>query len=156
MNEKYKNSLYLEDFHAGDVFITPEHKVTEEEVMEFCVMTGDMHPNHTDEEYMKHTQFGTRIAHGMLGMSLAHGLMCSMKYYEDSVISVVAVENWAFRAPVFLNDTVHTRAEVLETRESRSKPDRGILKMRYTLLTQSGVEAQQGDFVFIIKKRPQE
>ena len=67
-------SKYLDEYVLGEHFVSAARTVTECDVVNFACMTGDMHPNHTDAEVMKHSQFGQRIAHGLLGISWAdHG-----------------------------------------------------------------------------------
>ena len=65
-------SKYLDEYVLGEHFVSAARTVTECDVVNFACMTGDMHPNHTDAEVMKHSQFGQRIAHGLLGISWAH------------------------------------------------------------------------------------
>ena len=63
---------YYEDFSIGDEFTSPGRTVTETDVSVFAGLSGDYNPLHTDEEFAKETIFGTRIAHGLLGLSMVN------------------------------------------------------------------------------------
>ena len=77
-------SKYLDEYVLGEHFVSAARTVTECDVVNFACMTGDMHPNHTDAEVMKHSQFGQRIAHGLLGISWAHGFLDRLDLITDS------------------------------------------------------------------------
>lgn len=66
--------LYWDDAKVGDECTSPSVTVTEAMVNTYAAMTGDFTPVHVDEEYARTTPFGTRVAHGLLGLSLADGL----------------------------------------------------------------------------------
>ena len=146
-------SRYLDDWVTGETFVTPGRTVCECDVNLFAGLTGDMHQNHTDAEYMKNGQFGQRIAHGLLIMAMAHGLMMRLNIITDNSIALLGVEDWKFLAPVFFGDTIHVELTVTDIRFSRSKPDRGVLKMLFRVIKQDGVEVQSGYKVFMMKRK---
>jgi len=65
---------YWDDAVVGQTCVSPEYDVTEARVMAYADLTGDHTPVHTDEAYAKTTPFGTRVAHGLFGLSIADGL----------------------------------------------------------------------------------
>ena len=65
---------YFDDAVVGETCISPEYEVTEARVMAYADLSGDHTPVHTDEAYAKTTPFGTRVAHGLFGLSIADGL----------------------------------------------------------------------------------
>ena len=71
---------YWDDATEGDVCISPSYEVTEERINAYAVLTGDYTPVHIDEDYAKTTPFGTRVAHGLLGLSIADGLKTQSEY----------------------------------------------------------------------------
>ena len=72
--------LYWDDAKVGDSCTSPSVTVTEAMVNTYAELTGDFTPVHVDEEYAKTTPFGTRVAHGLLGLSLADGLKTRSDY----------------------------------------------------------------------------
>jgi len=66
---------HFDDLEMGEQFTARSRTVTETDLVMFAAMSGDLDHLHTSEEFAKDTQFGTRIAHGLLGLNMAHGLM---------------------------------------------------------------------------------
>ena len=89
-------SKYLDEYVLGEHFVSAARTVTECDVVNFACMTGDMHPNHTDAEVMKHSQFGQRIAHGLLGISWAHGFLDRLDLITDSAIAFLEIQGAYF------------------------------------------------------------
>ena len=150
-------SKYLDEYVVGEKFISSARTVTESDVVTFACTTGDMHPNHTDAAYMKNSQFGQRIAHGLLGVAWAHGFLYRLDIITESAIAFLKIEDWAFHAPVFFGDTLHAEVTVKEIIHSKSKPDRGILKLFFEMVKQDGTVCQSGTKCIMMKRhRPQE
>lgn len=131
------NTLYLSEFHVGDTFVTANQTITEAAVILFAGITGDFHPLHTDEEYAKTTPAGCRIAHGMLTAAVAVGLYSRLGIIDKSALGQLN-STWKFPASVKFGDTIHAELEVLNIKRSNSKPDRGVLSMKMTVLNQRG------------------
>src|ERR1700756_4714144 len=93
----------LDDLRAGDRFVTPGRTITETDVVSFATLTGDFHPHHVDAEWAKNSHFGERIAHGMLILSYAVGLV---PLDPDRVIALRRVGEVVFKRPVRLGDTI--------------------------------------------------
>lgn len=147
-------SKFLEDWTLGEVFETDGRTITESDVMAFAGLTGDYHQNHTNAEYMKNGQFGQRIAHGLLGLSFSHGLLFRLNIITDNSIALLSVEDWKFLKPILIGDTIHVKLTVQEIRFSRTKPDRGILKILFEIINQNGEICQSGSKVFMMKREP--
>lgn len=137
-------SIYLDEYTLGQKFVTPARTMTETDVVMFGCLTGDLHPNHFDRERMAKSGFGQRVVHGLLVLGVAHGLLFQIDLLRDSSTAFLAVEDWQFKAPVFINDTIHCEVTVAETRVSKSKPDRGVLKLYFEVINQDGVVCQTG------------
>lgn len=149
-------SKYLDEYVVGEKFTSSARTVTETDVVTFACTTGDMHPNHTDAAYMEHSQFGKRIAHGMLGIAWAHGFLYRLDIITESAIAFLKIEDWNFRAPIFFGDTIHAEITVKEIVNSRSKPDRGILKLFFEIVNQDGVVCQSGTkWIMMKRQRPE-
>ncbi|MDW8469673.1 MAG: MaoC/PaaZ C-terminal domain-containing protein [Burkholderiales bacterium] len=143
---------YLEDFVAGERIETPARTVTEADVVAFAGLSGDYNPIHTDAEFAAGTPFGQRIAHGLLGLSIASGLAGRTGMLEGTALAFLAIEDWRFAKPILFGDTVRARITVLEARAS-SKPGAGVLKRRIELVNQRGEVVQGGTFVTLVKAR---
>jgi len=151
-----KLSKYLDEYTIGEKFITDGRTVTETDVVNFGTATGDLHPNHFNASVMEQSAFGQRIAHGMLGISWAHGFLYRTGLITESAIAFLKIEDWNFHAPVFFGDTLHAEITVKEIIPSRSKPDRGILKLFFELVKQDGTVCQSGTKCIMMKRKPAE
>lgn len=109
---------YLEDFQIGDKLITRGRTVTEADIVNFAALSGDWYPLHTNVEYAKKTQFGERIAHGLLVLSIASGFNPP---YDTAFIAFYGMDKVRFMAPTKIGDTIHVEAEVAD------KQDKGEL-----------------------------
>src|SRR3990172_401500 len=107
--------LYFEDLRIGDQFVSPGRTITEADVTLFAGLSGDYNPLHTDEEFAKQTPFGRRIAHGLLGLSMAVGLASRLGLFDGTGIGFLGLE-WSFVGPIFLGDTIRARFAVEEKR----------------------------------------
>jgi acyl dehydratase len=143
---------YYEDLVVGTVVGSDARTITEADVLSFAGLTGDFNPLHVDAESAKSNHFGQRIAHGLLGVALASGL----RRHEvlPRLMALMEVQT-RFTAPIFIGDTVRLRSEILEKRESRSKPDRGIVVYRRQLLNQRDEVVHDGRVTMMIARRPQ-
>ncbi|MEU1595147.1 MaoC/PaaZ C-terminal domain-containing protein [Streptomyces sp. NPDC005708] len=147
---------YLEDLIVGDNWVTKARTITETDVVTFATWSGDMHPLHTNEEYARSTEFGRRIAHGPGALSIAFGLEMSLGWKDPSAIAFLGIRDWSMRAPIFIGDTIFVRERVTEIRPSKSKPDRGIVVTRVELCNQRDEICQEGDWVVLLSRRPEE
>src|SRR5436190_2223064 len=114
---------YLEEFEVGAVYKHwPAKTVTEADDHMFCLITMNHHPLHINDVYAKESQQGRNVVVGPLVYSLALGM--SVSDVSGKAIANLATEELSHPAPVFHGDTLFVESEVLEKRESRSKPDR--------------------------------
>ena len=141
---------YLSEFTVGEKFTTLSRTVTETDVVLFAGITGDMNPIHTDRSYADNLPFHSRIAHGLLGAGIATGLWGRMGLVDGSAIAALSTE-WKFVGAIKLGDTIHCEIEVLGAKRSKSKPDRGILNIGYTILNQDGQVCQTGSMATMLK-----
>ena len=144
---------HFEDWVEGYEFVTPTRTMTETDLVMFAAMTGDYNELHTSEAFMKESQFGRRIGHGLLGLAVSHGLLFRTGFLEGTVIAFLEVESWKFMAPFFIGDTIHVRLKVAEAKASESKPDRGIVKLHLEIINQDGGVIQSGYKTLMVKRR---
>jgi acyl dehydratase len=144
--------LYWDDAKVGDVGVSPSVTVTEAMINTYADLTGDHTPVHVDEEYAKTTEFGTRVAHGLLGLSLADGLKTKSDYRFLPGMSLGWT--WDFAGSIKINDTVHVKFSVGSMRPSKSKPGWGIVVLPSELINQHGVVVQRGEHRLMVLRRP--
>jgi 3-hydroxybutyryl-CoA dehydratase len=108
--------MYFEEFASGQKVTSPGRTVTEADVVQFAGLSGDFNQIHTDAEYSRGTPFGQRVAHGVLGLSIASGLALRTGVLEGTVMAFREINEWKFVKPVFIGDTILVELEVLETK----------------------------------------
>ena len=117
-----------------------------------AALTGDWNPIHTDAHHAAETMFGQRIAHGLLGLSIASGLADRLGFIEGTVGALLGL-NWKFKAPVFIGDTIRLAAIVKKKRAVR-RLGGGIVTFRAELVNQGGKVCQKGDWDVLVLSRP--
>jgi 3-hydroxybutyryl-CoA dehydratase len=107
--------------------------ITESDVAQFAALTGDTHPQHTDAVWAAGSRFGERVAHGMLVLSYAVGLV---DFDPDRVVALRRVSNAVFKRPVKLGDTIHVESavEVVE----RLDAEHALVSCGWRVLNQDG------------------
>lgn len=98
--------LYFEDLEPGQEVETVGRTITEADLITFAGLSGDYNPLHTDAVYAEHGAYGQRIAHGLLGLAVASGLVARLGLFERSIIAFREL-TFKFRRPVFIGDTIH-------------------------------------------------
>jgi acyl dehydratase len=148
--ERIVKSLFFEDFHLGQRFVTKGRTVTEADVVNFACLTWDHNQLHTDAEYAAATPYRSRIAHGLLGIAIHSGL--SYQLTEESILAFLGL-TWQFKLPIYIGDTIHVEQVVKEMRET-SNGDRGILTFEKEIINQRGEVVQTGTTTILLAKRP--
>jgi len=108
--------LFFEEFTVGQVVKTTARTVSEDAIFTFAGLTGDYNQIHTDAEFAKTTQFGRRVAHGLLGLSIATGLIMRTGFLEGTVLAFREIQDWKFVKPIYIGDTIHAVLTVAETK----------------------------------------
>ena len=151
--------LYWEDVQLGEEYaeISEGRTVTEADIVKFACLTGDFNSIHVNKDYCENSNFGERIAHGLLGLSYVTGLGTRLQRTSTAgtVIAFMSILNWKFKAPILIGDTIYNKTYFTEKKEHK-KPDRGIIIRHVQVLNQRGEVVQEGDHMILIKKRPQE
>lgn len=131
--------LYFEEFKVGRKFAHPIRRtVTEADNVFFTALTHNPAALHLDEEYCRtETEFGQRVVNSCFTL----GLMVGISVGETTLGTTVANLGWdevRFPKPVFHGDTLHIESEVLELRESKSRPENGIVIFAHRAFNQRG------------------
>ncbi len=111
-----QRGLFFEEFKVGQNIITSGRTITESDIVSFAGISGDYNQIHTDSEFSKGTPFGQRVAHGLLGLSIASGLAMRTGVLEGTVIAFREINNWKFSNPIYIGDKIHVELNILETK----------------------------------------
>lgn len=145
--------LYYEDLPVGTAFRTSARTIGEGAVETFAGVTGDFSYVHMDAEAASGTAFGERIVHGLLSLSVMQGLIWQTRYTIDTGVATLGWEHIRFPVAVRLGDTVHAEFTIREARESRSRPEVGIVVEDCRLLNQHSETVVTGDHVLMVRRR---
>lgn len=151
---RYRESFgrYYEDFTVGDVYEhRPGRTITQQDNIWFTLLTMNTHPLHFDEEYASRSEFGRTIVSSPLTLSILVGM-------SVSDVSQKAIANLGWREikltyPVYPGDTLYAESEVIETRESKSRPQAGIVSVSTTGRNQDGTVVCTFERTMLIPKR---
>ena len=142
---------YFEDYEIGNEFISNSRTVTEADITNFACLTCDFHPVHTDAEYAKTSMFGERIAHGLLGLSFALGMISNWEFRSSSVMAFLNLE-WKFLKPVKINDTIHAKVSIFDKKDWKT-PNRGIIVFSLKVINQEKEIVAEGKLGELVLKK---
>ncbi len=132
--------LYFEQFTVGQKFVHDIRRtVTETDNLLFSTMTHNPAAIHIDVEYARTTEFGKPL----MNSAFTLGLMVGISVGDTTLGTTVGNLGWdevRFPKPVFAGDTLRVESEVLDKRDSRSRPDNGIVQFLHTAFNQRGEE----------------
>ena len=146
--------LHFEQFSVGQKFDHAVRRtVTEADNVFFSAITHNPSPLHLDEEYAKGTEFGARLVNSLFTL----GLMIGISVHETTLGTTVAnlgMDEVRFPKPVFHGDTLRVESEVLELRESKSRPSQGIVVFAHRAINQKGEVVAQCKRSALMLKKP--
>lgn len=154
---RYRESFgrYFEDFNVGDIYEhRPNRTVTETENTWFTLLTMNQHPMHFDVEYAKHSEFGRCIIASPFTVALMVGM--SVSDVSQKAIANLGWKEIKLTHPLFAGDTLSAESEVLDKRESKSRPNAGIVSVRTRGFNQAGTLVCEFDRTMLIAKRGHE
>jgi acyl dehydratase len=129
--------LYYEDFEIGDIYEHwPGRTVTETDNIWFTNLTMNTHPVHFDLNYAEVSEFGKPLVNSTFTIALVAGMCVSST--SQKAIANLGFDEIKIPAPVFVGDTLYAETEVLDKRESKSRPTAGIVKVRHSGKNQRG------------------
>ena len=151
---RYREDIgrYFEDFEVGVIYEhRPGRTINEADNSWFTLLTMNTHPLHFDAEYAAHSEFGKPLVNSCLTLSMVAGMSVS-----DTSQKAIANLGWndiKMPHPVFVGDTLYAESEVLDKRESKSRPTQGIVSVRTTGKNQDGTVVMSYDRSFLVPKR---
>lgn len=155
MKDKPRLGYRYDDLFVGMRFRSPGRTISEADLVNFAGLTGDFSELHTSDIYAQASQFGRRVAHGMLGLAYAHGLMWARTgELRETAIAFLGIDGWKFAGPIFVGDTIFVDYELVELRDSRSRPTQAIAVFEVKLVRQDGAVVQHGRKALLVSKVP--
>ena len=155
MTDAPKLGYAYEDLYVGMSFRSPGRTITDADIVAFSGLTGDYSELHTSDVYAKASQFGRRVAHGMLGLAYAHGLMWARTgELREIAIAFLGISDWKFLAPIFIGDTIFVNYRIGELRNSKSRPTQAIATFDVEVVNQDGTLVQRGRKALLVSKVP--
>ncbi len=138
----------FEEFAVGEEIVSGSRTVTEADVVAFARLSGDFQPEHMNEAYARKGPMGARIAHGLLVLSMATGLLNQTGAFEGTSIAILELTIRFIRAVKF-GDTIRA-IQRIERKKETSKPDRGILTTGITVLNQEDRTILEANLVMLL------
>ena len=127
---------YFDEIEIGEKSTSRARTITEGDIVNFCAFTGDWYPLHSDLEYAKKSPFKQRIAHGMLVLSVASGLV---PLEPGTIVAFYGMDHVRFANPTFIGDTLHVESEVIGKDVKDEKT--GVLTVKQKVVKQDGLVA---------------
>jgi 3-hydroxybutyryl-CoA dehydratase len=149
----FTRGQYFEEFEVGQKIMTVGRTVTESDIVTFAGLSGDYNQIHTDAQYSKATQYEQRIAHGLLGISIASGLAMRTGILENTVLFFREINNWKFIKSIFIGDTIHVEMEVAETK-ALPRIGGGSVVITLDVKKQSGETVMKGNWTVLVMSKP--
>jgi 3-hydroxybutyryl-CoA dehydratase len=148
-----RKSLYFEEFEIGQSITSVGRTITEADIVNFAGITGDWTQMHTNAEYAAKHPFGQRVAHGLLGLSIASAMAVRLGFVEDTVLAFREIGEWKFSLPIFIGDTIHMRATVTGTKALR-RLGGGQVDFKVEILNQKDEVVQRGTWGLLVMSSP--
>ena len=144
---------YFDELKEGEGFVTGEWTLDEAEIVAFA-RAFDPQPIHVDAEGVAEGPYGGLIASGFQTMALGFRLFYELGVINEACIGGPGIDNVRFHRPARPGDRIHAIATVAEARPSRSKPDRGYVRMAYDVRNQRNEPVLSYEIVHILMRGP--
>jgi 3-hydroxybutyryl-CoA dehydratase len=145
---------YFEEFVQGDIAVSAGRTITEADIVNFAGLAGDYTQIHTNAEFAHQSFFGKRVAHGLLLMAIASGLLAQLGFIEGTVLAFRELF-WKFSLPVFIGDTIHTEATVANLK-TMGRLGGGAVTLDVRIINQSKEVVQGGQWTLLIASQPEQ
>ncbi len=146
------DELFFEDFTLGRSFRTPGATLSEAQILDFA-FTYDPQPFHLDKVAAQDWGYDGLIASGLQTLCVAFRLFLQSRIINACSLGSAGMDELRWHQPVRPDDTIHVVARVERQRQSRSKPDRGLIHMRYEVFNQDGERVMSWLAMQILRKR---
>jgi acyl dehydratase len=152
--QRYRESWgrCFEDFRIGDVYEhRPGRTLTEADNIWFTLLTMNTHPLHFDNAYAAKSEFGRPLVNSAFTLAVVTGM--SVSDISQKAIANLGWTDIRLSAPVFVGDTIYAETEVLEMRESRSRPTQGIVRVRTLGKKADGTQFMSFERTILVPRR---
>src|SRR6516165_8859675 len=155
MSDAKRSGYTYADLHVGMSFRSPGRTITDADLVAFAGLTGDYSELHTSEVYARASQFSRRVAHGILGLAYAHGLMWARTgELRETAIAFLGINDWKFTGPIFVGDTIFVNYRIAELRDSKSKSTQAVAVFDVEVVTHDDRVVQRGRKALLVSKVP--
>jgi len=144
---------YFEDFEVGDRFVSRGVSMTESGIIDFA-MRYDPQPFHIDLEAAKESNYGGLIASGFHTLALGFRMVLETGVFRACSMGSPGFDELRWLRPVRPGTTLHTEFEIVEKTPSRSKPDRGIMRVKFWIKNQDGEDVITFTSMHLARRRP--
>ncbi len=148
--------LYYEDLPVGTII---DHQlgrtITEYDNVMFSMLTMNLQPLHSNEDFASKTQYGQRIVNGIFTMGVVVGITVN-DITAGTIIANLGYEDIKHPNPMFHGDTVYVKTEIMSARESKSRPNTGIITMKHIGRNQHGETVIEVTRSALFLKRPKD
>jgi len=145
--------MYFEEFQPGQKIVSAGRTVSEADIVAFAGLSGDFNQIHTDAEFSKKTPVGQRVAHGLLGTSIASGLAVQTGVLEGTILAFREINVWKFILPLTIGDTIHVELDVQETKALR-RIGGGLVVIAIDVVNQNSQTIMKGTWTVLVVSKP--
>lgn len=143
---------YFEEFEVGQSLMTAGRTITESDIVSFAGLSGDYNQLHVDAVYAAAGEFGERVAHGLLIVSVATGLIVQTGLMEGTVLAFRELD-WKFSLPVMIGETIRAMVEISEVK-ALPRLGGGSIVAKVSVLNQDDRVVQRGNVVLLVRSKP--
>ena len=142
---------YFEDYQIGSKRVSTGRTITEADIVLHAGQTGDFYPHHMDAEWCKTQEFGQRVAHGTLVLSVGVGMLAGE---INEVAFSYGYDRVRFIAPVFIGDTIIAHSEIVEKKDHKKRPEvYGMVDEQVSVINQRGETVISFVHVYMVRKK---
>ena len=142
---------YFEDYQIGTKRVSTGRTITEADIVLHAGQTGDFYPHHMDAEWCKTQEFGQRVAHGTLVLSVGVGMLAGE---INEVAFSYGYDRVRFIAPVFIGDTITAHSEIVEKKDHKKRPEvYGMVDEQVSVINQRGETVISFVHVYMVRKK---
>jgi acyl dehydratase len=145
-----RTGMYFEEFTVGMTSESPARTITESDIWGFAALSGDWNAIHTDAVHAANHPFGQRVAHGLLLVSIASGLIMRQGFLEGTALAFREIESWKFSQPVFIGHTIRVRTTVTGTKPM-ARLGGGLVTVKVEILNQDDKVVQRGSWSVLVQ-----
>lgn len=149
----FHESMWFDEFEPGQQLVTEERTVEETDLVDFAELTGDFNPIHLDQDFAKESIFGKRVAHGLLVMSMAIGLIIKTGVLDGTIDAFRSIKTWKFKKPVYIGDAIRAKLAVKTINTLRGL-DSGIVQLGINVINQDEALVMSGELSVLIRNKP--